>query len=216
MGSTANKENSEADLLRRAGNGDKDALGILFVTHRARLLRMVDLRLDGRLRGRLDASDVLQEAYLEFARSLPEYLKTPDVPLFVWLRFLTGRKLQALHRRHLGTKMRGAGRELSIDQEAWPQASSQTLAAQLFGCFTSPSEAAARAELLLRVQEALNGMEPLDREVLALRHFEQLGNSEAAQVLGLRESAASKRYVRALQKLKEILTSLPGGKEMWS
>jgi RNA polymerase sigma-70 factor (ECF subfamily) len=199
------KTAASAQLLKRAGEGDGDALGELFRQHRDRLRRMVQLRMDARLRGRLDASDVLQESYLEFSRCLADYLRNPEVPLFLWLRFITGRKLQALHRRHLGTKIRNAGREISLEQGALPQASSVTLAAQLMGRFTSPSEAAARIELQARVQEALNSMDPIDREVLALRHFEQLTNLETAQVLEISEAAASNRFVRALKRLKTIL-----------
>jgi RNA polymerase sigma-70 factor (ECF subfamily) len=194
-----------AELLKRAGQGDKEAAGKLFAQHRERLRRMVQVRMDGRLRGRLDASDVLQEAYLEFDRSLADYLKNPEAPLFLWLRFLTGRKLQALHRRHLGTKVRDAGREISLQQGALPQASSLALAAQLLGHLTSPSEAAGRAEMQLRVQEALDTLDAIDREVLALRHFEQLSNAETAQVLEITEAAASRRFVRALKRLKKIL-----------
>jgi RNA polymerase sigma-70 factor (ECF subfamily) len=204
MGQAAVKHD---EVLIRAGKGDSQALGEAFGRHRERLRRMVQLRMDRRLQGRLDPSDVLQEAYLEFSRSLVDYLRNPDVPFFVWLRFITGRKLQALHRKHLGTKIREAGREISLNQDALPQASSLTLAAQLLGRFTSPSEAAGRAELQLRVQEALNSLEPLDRELLALRHFEQLTNSEAAQILEIGEAAASSRFIRALKRLKKILES---------
>ena len=172
---------------------------------------MVALRLDQRLQGRLDASDVIQEAYLEASARLPEYLRQPALPFFLWLRFLTGQKMLELHRRHLGAHMRDAAREVSLYRGALPETSSAALAAQLLGHDTRPSEAAIRAERKIRLQEALNVMEPLDREVLALRHFEQLNNAETAQALGLQESAASKRYVRALKKLKDILTSLPGG-----
>jgi RNA polymerase sigma-70 factor (ECF subfamily) len=193
------------ELFTRAGRGDPQALGELFERHRERLRRMVLLRLDGRLQGRLDPSDVLQEAYLEFARSLKDYLRNPEVPFFLWLRFLAGRKLQALHRHHLGTKLRDAGREVSLHHAALPQASSQTLAAQLLGRFTSPSEAAARAELQRQVQDALASLQPLDRELLALRHYEQLTNAEAAQVLEISEAVAGSRYVRALKRLKKLL-----------
>ena len=172
---------------------------------------MVALRLDQRLQGRLDASDVIQEAFLEASARLPEYLRQPALPFFLWLRFLTGQKVMELHRRHLGAQMRDAGREISLYRGTLPEASSAALAAQLLGHDTRPSEAAVRAERKIRLQEALNSMDALDREVLALRHFEQLNNAETAQVLDLRESAASKRYIRALKKLKEILTSLPGG-----
>jgi RNA polymerase sigma-70 factor (ECF subfamily) len=198
-----------SELLRRAGEGDLQALGEVFCRYRSRLRRMVRLRLDRRLLGRLDPSDVLQDTYLEFARSLADYLRNPEVPVFVWLRFLTGRKLQALHRHHLGTHMRDAGREVALHHGALPQASSESLAAQLLGRLTTPSQAAVRAELQVRVQEALDSMDAIDREVLALRHFEQLSNAETAQVLGLSEAAASNRFVRALGRLKSILASVP-------
>jgi RNA polymerase sigma-70 factor (ECF subfamily) len=106
--------------------------------------------------------------------------------------------------------MRDAGQEVSLYRGALPQASSVSLAAQLLGRLTSPSLAAVRAEMQLRLQEALNSMEPLDREVLALRHFEELSNSETARVLGIQKSAASNRYIRALKRLKEVLSGMPG------
>ena len=155
-------------------------------------------------------SDVLQEAYLEIAKRFPEYTANPAQPFFLWLRFLTGQKLIDLHRHHLGAKMRDVDQEVSLYRGALPQASSVSLAQQLLGRLTSPSQAAIRAETQLRVQEALNSMDPLDREVLTLRHFEQLTNDETAAVLGLRKSAASNRYVRALKRLKDILSALPG------
>ncbi len=186
------------------------ALGDLFARHRERLRRMVQLRMDRRLQGRIDPSDVLQEAFLEVRRSLADYLRQPNVPFFLWLRCLTGRKLNTLHRHHLGTRQRDAGREVSLHRGALPQASSVSLAAQLLGRLTTPSQAAMRAELQLQIQEALNSMEALDREVLALRHFEQLTNSETAEVLGISEAAASNRFVRALKRLKTILASAPG------
>ena len=206
----ANESGETGELLKRAGQGDAQALGELFAQHRERLRRMVQLRLDRRLQGRIDPSDVLQEAYLEISRCLADYLRDPVLPFFLWLRFITGKKLQALHRHHLGTQVRDAGREVSLHRGALPQASSVSLAAQLLGRYTSPSQAAIRAELQVRIQEALNSMDPIDREVLALRHFEQLSNAETAQVLGLKEAAASNRFVRALKRLKTILMSVPG------
>jgi RNA polymerase sigma-70 factor (ECF subfamily) len=202
-----------AELLQRAGHGDAEALGDLFSRHRDRLRRMVQVRLDRRLQGRIDPSDVLQESYVEMARALAAYLKEPVLPFFLWLRMITGRKLQALHRHHLGSKIRDAGREVSLHRGALPQASSVSLAAQLLGRLTTPSLAAVRAELQVRIQEALNSMDHLDREVLALRHFEQLTNTETAQVLGISEQAASNRFVRALKRLKNILSSIPGSFE---
>src|SRR6516165_2507319 len=179
-----------SDLLRRAGQGDAQALGQLLGTHRKRLRRMVRLRLDPRLQGRIDPSDVIQEAYLEAAQRLPEYLRDPKMPFFLWLRFLTGQKLLELRRRHLGTEARDAGREVSLYNGAMPEASSACLAARLLGKLTAPLQAAIRAEMKVRLQEALNRMDPTDREVLALRHFEQLSNAEAAQVLGVEPKAA--------------------------
>jgi RNA polymerase sigma-70 factor (ECF subfamily) len=198
-------------LLRRATQGDDRALGDLLARHRDRLRLMVRLRLDRRLQGRIDPSDVIQEAYLEAAERFGDYARDQPMPFFLWLRFLTAQKLLVLHRQHLGTKARDAAREVSLYRGALPEASSAVLAAQLVGHRTTPSEAAMRAEMQIRLQEALNSMDPIDREVLALRHFEQLTNGETARVLGLRESAASQCYARALLRLKEILTSLPGG-----
>ncbi len=206
-----NDSAEHADLLRRAGQGDQRALGEVLARHRDRLRRMVQLRLDRRLSGRVDPSDVLQEAFLEASRKLGEYLRDPSVPFFLWLRGVTGQKLMALHRHHLGTRMRDAHREVSLHRGALPQASSVALAAQLLGRLTTPSQAAVRAELRLRVQEALEAMDSTDREVLALRHFEQLSNAETAEMLGLQESAASNRYIRALRRLKAILTGTVGG-----
>jgi len=198
------------DLLRRAASGDQAALGEVFALYRDRLRQMVRLRLDRRLQGRLDPSDVVQEAYLDFARRLPDYAREPTMPFYLWLRFLTGQRLIDLHRQHLGAQMRDAGQEVSLYRGALPQASSVSLAAQLLGRLTSASHAAIRAETQVRIQEALNSMDPIDREVLTLRHFEMLSNDETAAILGIRKSAASNRYVRALKRLKEILTGLPG------
>src|SRR5215467_13630313 len=198
-----------AGLLRRAAQGDQAAWGALLVRSRGRLRRMVALRLDRRLQGRVDPSDIIQEAYIDASARLAEYARQPEMPFFLWLRFLTGQRLLRVHRQHLGAEMRDLAREVSLYRGALPEATSAALAAQLLGRDTRPSEAAIRAERKIRLQEALNSMDPIDREVLALRHFEQLNNAETAQVLGLQEAAASKRYIRALKKLKEILALLP-------
>jgi RNA polymerase sigma-70 factor (ECF subfamily) len=131
------------------------------------------------------------------------------MPFYLWLRQITGQKLIDLHRHHFGAKIRAAGQEVSLYRGALPQASSVSLAAQLLGRLTSASRVAMRAETQLRVQEALNSMDPLDREVLTLRHFEMLTNEETAQVLGIKKTAASNRYIRALKRLKELLAGLP-------
>jgi RNA polymerase sigma-70 factor (ECF subfamily) len=196
------------DLLNRAANGDRHALNRLFDVYRSRLKKMVRLRLNRRLQGRVDDSDILQDAYLDAARRLPDYLQDPRAPFFLWLRRITGDKLLEVHRAHLGTQIRDVNREISLHRGALPGANSISLAEQLLGRLTSPSQAAIKAEMRIRLQEALNSLEPLDREVLSLRHFEQLTNIEAAQELGLEPSAASKRYIRALARLQKILGEL--------
>lgn len=208
-----NNSAESVDLLERARAGDREALNALLTRYHGRLLRMVEVRLDARLHARLDASDVVQEAYVEVAGRLDEYLRDPKVPLFLWLRLVVGDRLMKVHRHHLGAQVRDASREVSLYRGALPAASSAALAAQLLGKHTSPIEAAVRAERVLRVQEALNTLEPIDREVLSLRHFEELTAAETAQVLGIEEAAAAKRYFRALKRLRGILTTMPGGQE---
>lgn len=198
------------ELLERVRQGDAAAVEEIFALNRERLRRMVQFRLDRRLQGRIDPSDVLQDAFFEASQRLDGYLRQPSMPLFQWLRFLVAERLITLHRTHLGAHCRDAAREISLFSGPLPAASSAALAAQLIGNLTSPSEAAVRAERILKLQEALNAMDPLDREVLALRHFEHLSRNETAQTLGIEESAASKRYVRALQRLKRTLAQVSG------
>lgn len=196
------------ELLRCAEQGDAEGLNQLFSRHRERLRRMVQFRIARQLRGRIDASDVLQEAFLEASTRLRDYLREPSMPFFLWLRFITRQKLAALHRHHLGVKARDPRKEVAIYDGALPEATSEALAAQLLGHSSTPSEAAVRAEMQVRLQEALNCLDPLEREVLALRHFERLSNAETARELDIGESAASKRYIRALMRLKGILVHL--------
>jgi RNA polymerase sigma-70 factor (ECF subfamily) len=177
---------------------------------------MVALRLDRRLQSRIDPSDVIQEAYVDATAGLGEFALRSEMPFFLWLRWLTGMKLNAIHRKHLGFKVRDAAREISLNRGSCPQASTAALAAQLLGRQTSASQVAIRLERKARLQEALESMDPIDRDVLALRHFEELSNAEVALTLQMQESAASKRYIRALRKLKEILSTLSGGSENFS
>jgi RNA polymerase sigma-70 factor (ECF subfamily) len=200
--------NDAADLdeiLDRAVAGDEAALQEAFARCRDRLRRMVQVRLDHRLQGRFDASDVLQEAFFEASRRMAEYRNNPTMPFLLWLRFLVAERLTTLHRQHLGVQARDPAREVSLFAGPMPAASSAAIAAQLVGHLTSPSEAAMRLERALQLQGALNEMDEVDREVLALRHFEQLSRAETAQVLEISEAAAGKRYLRALQRLKSIL-----------
>ncbi|MEM7231521.1 MAG: sigma-70 family RNA polymerase sigma factor [Planctomycetota bacterium] len=201
----------DQDLLRqleRASSGDRAVWNEILETHRPRLLRMVGMRLSADLRARVDASDVIQETYLEATERLSAYLEKPEMPFFLWLRFLTQQKMLGLYRHHVGAQRRDPRREVAICEGATPEATSEVLAAQLLGRLTSPTHAAARAELKRVVQDALNDMDALDRQVLVLRHFEQLTNGEVAEEMNLSEAAASKRYIRALVKLKEVLAWL--------
>src|SRR6476661_9159615 len=188
---------AEADLLPLAAAGDEPAARELYSRYAGRLKRMVHLRLSRRLQGRVDDSDVLQEAYLDVSRRLAEYAADPKLPFYLWLRHLTGLKLTEVHRRHLGTQLRDADREVTLHRGGLPEADSASLAAQLLGKLTTPSQAAIKAEQRLFVQEALNSMDPVDREVLALKHFEQLSTAEIAEVLDLSKAGAGSRYLRA-------------------
>jgi RNA polymerase sigma-70 factor (ECF subfamily) len=210
----AANSNDTVTLLARARAGDHDALNAIFARHRDRLRRMVEMRLDWRLQARIDASDVIQDAFLDVAGRLDEYLRDPKLPFFLWLRLVVGEQLTNLHRHHLGVQMRDARREVSLYRDALPEASSAALAAQLLGKQTSPTQAAVRAERMLRMQEAINSLDPIDREIISLRHFEQLTRTEAAHVLGIEEATAAKRYIRALKRLKATLAQMPGGFEI--
>lgn len=202
-----------ADLVHSLKNGDKQALGELFSQYQGRLERMVDMQLDRRLKGRIDAADILQEAYIDAENRIQHYLNLGDdtVPFYVWLRRITGQTMIDVHRRHLGAKMRDAGREVKLQGGGDSRASALSLADLLVGQLTSPSQGAMRAELLEEVASTLETLQPIDREILTLRHFEELSNSEAAAVLEIEPAAASVRYVRALKRLKQALPHLLGG-----
>jgi RNA polymerase sigma-70 factor (ECF subfamily) len=196
-------------LLNRLRTGDQPALAELFSLYREPLRRMVELRLDHRLNGRVSPSDVLQEAYIDALERFHHYFDKPDLPFFGWLRLVTCQSLADVHRQHLDAKRRAVSQEVSLYGKDVPAASSVCLAAHLVGHLTSPSVAAQRNETLARLEEGINRMDPLDREVLAMRHFEELSNQEVAEALGITTAAASKRYVRALARLKEVLAGLP-------
>ncbi|MDJ0976268.1 MAG: sigma-70 family RNA polymerase sigma factor [Planctomycetota bacterium] len=203
-----NAKGADSDLqtLRAADEADRErVLGELFEEHRRRLQRMVHLRMDAALRARVGASDVLQEAFVEVSGRVGTYLQDPRMPFFLWLRFLTAQKLVDLYRHHVGTQKRDARKQVRIDRAAFPAASSAVMAEQLVGGLPSPSGTVMREEMCRQVQEGLDRMKPADREVLVMRHFEELTHAEAATELGISEDAASKRYLRALQRLRSIL-----------
>jgi RNA polymerase sigma-70 factor (ECF subfamily) len=181
----------------------RDVLAQIFTTQREKLRRMVEIRLHPRLRPRLDPSDVLQEAYVEACKRLGRYLRSPGLPVFLWLRRVTAYTLRDIHRRHLGAKARNPGREVARLDHREPEASSVSMADQLVARASTPSDAAQREERKKVVQKALDSLDPLDREILAIRFFEQLSSAEAAVVLGITEAAARKRYLRALARFKE-------------
>jgi RNA polymerase sigma-70 factor (ECF subfamily) len=169
---------------------------------------MVRWRLDRRLSARIDPSDVLQEVYIDAVQRVSGYLDKPSMPVSFWLRLLTGRRLLELHRQHLGAQMRDASLEISLEYGHWPLANPDCLAAYLTGSLTSPSQAAMRAEKEARLVNALTRMDAIDREVLVLRHFDELTNDEVAELFGIRKAAASHRYVRALERLRELLSGM--------
>ena len=201
-------ERSEVEELRKCENRKQreKVLAELLMRHRPRLRRMVELRLHPRLRGRIGPSDVMQEAFLDAAKRLNTYLKEPRLPPFLWLRRIVAQKLHDLHRFHRGAKVRDARRESPLPLGgAGPPASSAAMSAELIKEGTSPSDAAVRAERKLSVQSALEGLDAIDREILALRYYERLTSAEAAQVLGISTVAAGKRYERALGRLRKTI-----------
>ncbi len=210
MADSSLTEEQISTLVDRVIHGDKTALARLFAYHRERLWRIINFRIDQRLRGRIDPDDILQEAYLAAEQRIQHFLHDSPQGLFIWLRMIANQTLIDVHRRHLGTQARDAARDRSIHGGWTSESTSFSLSFHLLGHLTSPSQAALRAELSEQLQLALESMGELDREVLALRHFEELSNLETANVLGLSEQAASARYVRAVSRLKKILGAIPG------
>lgn len=187
-------------------------LADLFTQHQDRLRLMVQLRLDRRIQARVDPSDILQDVFLEATRRLDEYCRDPSVPVFLWLRGLTVQKLLDAHRFHL-RKRRDVRRDISLERGWGPPSQSGLMAERLLGCGLSPSQAAIAAEGKARLEEALNRMEEIDREIVALRHIERLTAAEAAEILGIGKEAAKKRYLRAMMKLRAILAEMPDLRE---
>ncbi|MBN1851732.1 MAG: sigma-70 family RNA polymerase sigma factor [Pirellulales bacterium] len=193
-----------------------DPSGVLadeFSRHWDRLWRIVDFRLNAALAGRVDPDDILQEAWIAAAERVEHFIQKETMSMFVWLRLIVGQTLVDVERRHLGAKMRDAYRERSIHGDHLNRTTSVSLVSRLIGTLTSPSQAAVRQERAAQLRAAIDQMDQLDREVLALRHFEELTNSEVAEMLGIQETAASNRYVRAIRRLKIILDALPGFSE---
>ncbi len=187
-------------LLQRVRCGDDGAFDQLFARHRAFLRQIVELRMDPKLGRRIDASDVVQEAHIEAVRRLEGYLEQPTMPFRVWLRQITYDRLLMARRRHVSAKRRTVDRELPL-----PERSSLQLAQQLAASGTTPSEHLLRSELGHRVRSAVAKLSDPDREVLLMRNFEGLSNQEVAKVLAIEPATASKRYGRALLRLRTLL-----------
>jgi RNA polymerase sigma-70 factor, ECF subfamily len=200
----------EEGLVLRLREGDCEVLGELFALHRERLWRMIRFRMDRRMAARIDPDDVLQEAFLAARARIEAFLAEPEGSFFVWLRMIAMQSLIDQHRHHLGAEMRNAGRDVRFDRPGEGNATSFCLAAQLAGTITSPSQAAAGLELMQKLEQAIGSMAPLDQEIIAMRHFEDLTNTEAAEALGISPTAASNRYVRAIARLKDILSAFGG------
>lgn len=206
----ASPSSEEEELLERIRDNDQSAFAELFSQYRSRLLRIVKFRLDRRLQGRVDEEDVMQDAYLDAAQRAHHFFELEHpTTFFIWLRMVVGQTLIDVHRKHIGTKMRDATREEALNQ-GFGGDTSVSLSFHLLAHLSSPSQAIVRAELAGLVEEAIGGLGPLDREVLALRHFEELTNNEVAEILGLHRKAASIRYRRALTRLTDVLEQIPG------
>ena len=193
-------------LLRRAGRGDAEARQQLLMRHRLRLRQMIALRMDRRLAARLDPSDVVQETLAEAIQQLSDYLRRRPLPFYPWLRQLALDRLAELHRRHIQARKRSVTRE-EARAPAFPDESVQELAARLLARGSSPSARLHRQEQRDRVRAALGQLAESDREVLVLRHLEQLSTRDIAAVLGISEGAVYTRHLRALERLRNLLGS---------
>lgn len=201
---TENDLNSvEIEFLRREG---ATALAELFDRYRARLEKIVEFRMDERIKRRVDSADVLQDAYIELSKRLPEFVAQPSVSVFVWMRQKTLQTLIDLHREHFRDK-RDPNKEVRQAPSWNSNETGLSIQAYLSASMTSPSQHLIRGEEVIKLQAAIDQLSELDREVIALRHFEQLTNLQVAEVLSLTPTAASNRYIRAISRLSETLTS---------
>jgi RNA polymerase sigma-70 factor (ECF subfamily) len=201
------------NLLERVAAADGAAADELWERHRPALRRMIGLRLDQAVSRRVDASDVVQDVLFRASQRLGEYLRNPVLPFHLWLRQIAQDRVIDAHRRHRSRAKRSVNREQSAravgDGSVFGDRSSLDLAAQLRDSELTPAAHALRHELELRFQAALLRLDDHDREIVLLRHFEQLSNAEAAQALGLSEAAAGMRHLRALRRLRSVLAESP-------
>jgi RNA polymerase sigma-70 factor (ECF subfamily) len=193
------------ELLDQARQGEPAAVNRLLDAHRAALRRAVDLRLDPALAGRVDASDIVQDVLLEASQRLSDYLRKPGMPFQLWLRHIARDHIIDAHRRHRVAQRRSLDREQPIVPAILADHSSIELAARFFDQELTPASAAMQHELQQRLRAALTALDEDQREVICMRHFEQLSNQDVAAALGLTEAAASMRYLRALRRLRSLL-----------
>lgn len=171
--------------------------------NRDRLRKLISLRMNQTLQSRIDASDVVQEAFVDAANRFEEFKADPVVSPYVWLRFIACQKLNQLHRKHLDVKARDVRRERSIHRQVGPEATSAILANDLADSGFTPSKLMEKAELQRHLEQAIESLDDIDREIIALRNFEQLTNREAAEILGITDEACYKRFTRALIRIKK-------------
>jgi RNA polymerase sigma-70 factor (ECF subfamily) len=191
-------------LLDQAKQGESSAVDQLLDQQRPSLRRMIDLRLDPALARRVDASDIVQDVLLEASKRLADYVKNPAMPFHLWLRHIAKDHIIDMHRKHRLAQRRSIDKEQSI-RPALADQSSMDLAAQFIDQELTPASAAIRQELQRRLEGAVAEMDEDDREMILMRHFEQLSNQEVATELGLSEAAASMRYLRAIRRLRTLL-----------
>jgi RNA polymerase sigma-70 factor (ECF subfamily) len=171
---------------------------------------LIDLRLDPAIVQRVDASDVVQDVLLEASKRLQDYLKNPAMPFHLWLRHIAKDHIIDAHRRHHQAQKRGVNREQPLARPGWMDKSSLELAGQLIDQERTPASAAIQEELQRKLHVALAGLDEDDRDILLMRHFEQLSNQDVASALGLTEAAASMRYLRAIRRLRDVLAPPTG------
>jgi RNA polymerase sigma-70 factor (ECF subfamily) len=193
------------ELLVGARQGDEQAVNQLLDRHRRALRRLVELRLDRKIQGRIDVSDVVQDVLVEANRRLPQYLDKPAMSFHLWVRQIAKDRIIDAHRRHRGSAKRSVDREQSLAVPAASDRSTFDLIAQLHDPSLTPAAAATRHELAQRVESALGQLSDQDGEIIIMRHYEQLSNMEVAEALQLTEPAASMRYLRAIRRLKQLL-----------
>ena len=197
------------NLLANAQRGDRAAVNRLLERHRASLRKLIQLRLDRQIARRVDASDVVQDVLLEANSRLQDYLADPRLPVHLWLRQLAKDRMIDMHRRHRGAQRRSLDREQSLAVPQFSDQSGLDLMGQLADHELTPAAASIRKELEARFVFAIDQLDEEDREIVLMRHFEQLGNSEVAEALGLSAAAAGMRHLRALRKLRAILGERP-------